>query len=160
MSRSSRSSLALLLSAVFGCSPAGADDDDSGASVEELTPGPCLPDELEDDDSVLTSTQLALGVPDALTACPDDPDWFTTELVTGQTLTLDLAFTATEGNIDVRIYGAAPEPLAVGDSPGDDEHVEFVATDDDDVFIEVWLVTDAGAVDGNTYTLQTAVGAR
>ena len=128
-------------------------------SVElELTPGVCVDDAYEPNEGAGGAYLLtAPGAFPGLTACYDVDDWYYYELVTGQTIEVDITFPHDEGDLNLALYDGVSNPLQLSESETDDESVTHTATYDGVYFIVVNLVGDAGPNAGNVYDMVVSI---
>lgn len=97
---------------------------------------------------------LAPGATDGLAACPSDTDHFWIEALAGDTVHVRVAFPAAEGNVDALLLDPDGGIATFGTSVSDDEVLDHVATTSGRFELQVGLITDAGAVLGNTYDVE------
>jgi len=87
----------------------------------------CQDDSFEPNSTLDDAADLSVGVTQTgLTLCGDgDEDWFAVDLAELHRYELGLAFSNSQGDIDVEVYQASDDdvPVAVGYSNDDDEHV-------------------------------------
>jgi hypothetical protein len=118
----------------------------------------CQVDPSEDDDTPATANVLTTpGLYEFLSACDGDPDWFEIDLFAGETLTLDVLFQQSFGDLDIELQDLAGGTLATGTSSDDDESVSWTATIDETVRLRVDLIADLGWYLGNRYALVVTV---
>jgi hypothetical protein len=110
------------------------------------TPGVCNDDAFEDDDLIGDARPVGAGTWTA-TSCPGDVDWFSIDLLAGDTLILDVDEDFTIGNVDFRVYDSPTNELTSGTT---DDFV-YDATTDITLFVAAELVSDDALNDGNEY---------
>jgi len=121
-------------------------------------PPTCTDDWLEDDDTPPTANPVVAPWSDlGLAACPGDDDWFAVDLLTGEEVTVNLAFTHAEGDVDLELYDDTATVVDSSTSLGDGESVTYTATGDGSYFARVFLATDLGGTPGNNYDINVEV---
>jgi hypothetical protein len=118
----------------------------------------CVDDEAEDNDSAPTSTTLpGQGPFGPYVTCDGDLDWYEVDMLSGETLTLDVLFDHSQGDIDVLLKDLLGANLDTGLSTDDNEQVTWTATADETVRARVVLATDTGDAPGNYYSLNVGL---
>jgi hypothetical protein len=134
----------------------------------------CEPDGFEDNDTPADATDLSGaglisggGVTDVfagLSSCEDDGpsnyDVYSVDLLAGESLSVLLEFSDSNGDLDVTLLDLSGGTLDTGTSVTDNEFVTHVATFDETVLVRVQLFSDEGAeiVNGNEYDMNITVG--
>lgn len=118
---------------------------------------PCPNDRFEENDSDLAARLITPGNETNLNVCLGDEDFYDVFLQPGDTLTVDLAFSHAEGDIDAQILGFLGLPLAAGASVTDNESLSYTTTNGGLFSVRVVLATDAGNVPGNPYDMNITV---
>ena len=118
--------------------------------------GPCEDDRFEDNDVRANPAAVGPGEFPDLMACPNDADFFSVDLNTDDEVTIDLAFTHADGNVDLRLYNPDGVAVAASASIDDGEHIVYTALLSGTFLIEVFYFHPS-AEDGNAYTLSIAV---
>ncbi len=100
--------------------------------VPESAPTKCGDDVNEPNNTPESATEVTTGQYEKLSICdtesnPVDSDWFEITLVQDQTLSVEVLFEQTNGDIDVSIYSPADttKPVAVADSVTDNEALAY-----------------------------------
>ncbi len=121
-------------------------------------PPTCAADTLEENDSLAAARTLGVGTRSGVTLCTADDDFFRIDLAAGQTLTVDLAFTHAEGDIDLELQSSAGSRLgSASTGTGNSEHVSRTAPAAETVFIRAHLFADTGSTAGNGYSITLTV---
>jgi hypothetical protein len=138
-------------------------------TVELDSPGGCAPDTQEPNNNGTTQARaLSAGTLTALSTCTvNDYDWFRVDLVTGQTVTLDLLFDNAEGDIDAWLLPAPTVNdinvfnnnfLVRGITADNDENLTFTASSTGSYYLVVKMYQDGGGARiGNVYDLVTEI---
>ena len=74
-------------------------------------------------------------------------------------MSVDVAFTDAEGDIDVELLDGAGAQLAISETNTDDESITYTTTSSGTYVVRVFLWGDDGSVPGNTYDLDLGVAA-
>jgi hypothetical protein len=125
-----------------------------------VTPNPsnCLDDALEDNDDPLSYSFIAApSTTSSLQACFDDDDWYLSYLTGGTEVTVDVLFSQAEGDIELQVFDAFANLIGSSTSADDDESLTFAVPSSGGYAFWVYLVTDFGVVDGNSYELDVSV---
>ena len=117
---------------------------------------PCIEDALEDDDELAEATEIANGTYADLSVCPSDDDFFLFNANAADAITIDVAFSHAEGNVDIFLLDATLAVLASSESLTDDEQITHTATTDEPLFLQIVLTEDFGLVDGAEYSATVA----
>lgn len=119
----------------------------------------CTPDPAEPNDDATEATPITPGTVPGISICDrQDEDWYSVDLLAGQTLDVDLLFSDAEGDLDLYLRDASDSTtLDAGRSNDDDETASYTASSAETVLIRVRLFADGGPIDGNTYTLTASV---
>ena len=133
------------------------DDDDSATDDDDSAAEPCLDDPYEDNESLATATPALPGPLPGLVSCPADVDIYAIDLLTGDTLQVDAAFSHAEGNVDVEIHDQSHYTVVSSASLTDDESASWTATGDATHHVYVRLTADSGSQPGNPYALDVSV---
>ena len=127
------------------------DDDDSGATDDDDAVEPCADDALEDNDEEADAVAVTPPVDD-LTACMDDDDWYSLDLLEGEWTVL-LTFVDEEGDIDADLFDSAGDEVASGGSGSDNEELQVtVPAGGGTYLLQVYLFSDDDTP-GNRYTI-------
>jgi hypothetical protein len=118
---------------------------------------PCPDDRYEENDTDQASAFISPGNQANLNVCVGDDDFYDVLLQGGDTLTVDLAFSHAEGDVDVQILGLLGIPLANGASSTDNESVSYTARSVGLFTIRVTLAADSGNMPGNPYAMNVTV---
>ena len=116
----------------------------------------CASDTFEPNDDLGSAAVVTATDYPGLSACDSDDDWFRIALLNGESVDFDVAFSTAEGNIDIELFDGTSSLLADSTGAGPTEAVSFTAPGDMDVYLRVFLVSDAGTLPGNGYTLSVA----
>jgi len=120
----------------------------------------------DDDSEPNDSPAEAKGIWDGQTLagrkiCPNDDDWYEIYMYAGERLVLDATFTHADGDLDLKLYSAgvtldslAQHQLASSTSSEDDEHIEYLVSQEGEYFIRVYGYAGAS----NTYSLLATIG--
>ena len=105
----------------------------------------CTADDSEENDTAATAAPLpAAGT--VLNLCGSDQDFFAVEGTAGKSLTVDLSFLQSDGDLDVSILGIDPaQVLATSDGTGDGEHVTALLPLDGIYTVRVFSLTNTAA---------------
>ena len=87
----------------------------------------CQADSFEPNNARESARQVGVGQFSGLSVCEEDEDWFTLNLSAGDTLTLTIAFSHIEGNLDMELYN--PNGQRVGASSSNSDNEEIIAGD-------------------------------
>lgn len=117
----------------------------------------CPWDRLEDNDSIEDPEPLPPELYTGLFVCEDDEDWYRIPLIAGDTITVDLTFSHSEGDVDVQLLNPIGGVLRVGNTSTDNETIEHTVEEDGTYLIKVSLYRDAGSDTGNEYDIQIDV---
>jgi len=118
----------------------------------------CVADFAEPNDSDAAPYTISAGATLGLNACATDEDWFSFTAGAGDTIDLNVFFVDAEGDIDIALYDPSATWLASAASSDDDEVLTWSATVGGDYLLMVELFLDDGAVPGNEYGIDLAVG--
>ncbi len=104
---------------------------------------PCTDDQLEDNDSLATATQVGLPYSQSgLVSCDLDDDYFAFQLSAGQRVQVDATFVHdTDADIDISLFRSNGTQVAFADSITDNEKFVWVAQIDDTFTVQVHLIT-------------------
>jgi outer membrane biosynthesis protein TonB len=138
---------------------------DSGASIGNDydmdvrlgAPPVCSEDTYEDNDTDTTASAITAGTISSLRVCPGDDDYFTTRVLSGQTITVDLTFLHAEGDVDVELVDAAGTTVDGSYTTTDNETVTDTATRDGAYIIYIYLYSDDGMTLGNDYSIDLTI---
>ena len=122
-----------------------------------VTLAPCADDALEDNDMPFTASDLATGLTIDLAVCPTDLDWYAIALFEGDTLTVDALFADAEGDLDLFLLNPFGVEVTSSETASDDETITWTAEETGEYLVEALLFLDAGAVAGNTYSLDVTL---
>lgn len=138
-----------------------------------VTPMPCPVDVYEPNDDATMAVSLMPGNYPGLGGCyyPGAPvedrlDWYTVDLLAGETLDLSIFFVDAEADMDLYLFDFAQVNADIntgflerGFSSSDDEVVQHVAAADGTYWIAVRVFADGGSgiADGNVYDLDIVV---
>jgi hypothetical protein len=126
--------------------PGGATFENSYTLTLYVVPeGVCAEDDLEDNDTAGTAVPLLSGQPVLGRICTGDPDWFSVEVRTGQTLTADLVYTPVDAQVALELLDADGALLEVGTGVPGRLRVRLAATLDRTPHIRVTAVGGAQA---------------
>ena len=118
----------------------------------------CTPDALEPNDTEAAANLLSAGTQTGLTACDTDDDWYAIDLAIGAELTVDVLFSAAEGDIDIEVFDPSGASLGMGNSVTDDETVGPITAATAGLHtVQVALFGDSGSVPGNPYDMDLTV---
>ncbi len=92
-----------------------------------VAPEPCVDDGLEDNDAAGAATPAEPGDVAGLQVCAGDDDWYVVDVCAGGTLSVGLAFTHADGDLDLALHGDDGAVLARSQGVGDEERVELAA---------------------------------
>jgi|GEM_PF-996841 len=122
-----------------------------------LNPAVCQNDPNEPNDTDVDATVIVPGSYPSLNLCPADEDWFAVELGPNDLVELDVVFAHAAGDIDVTLYDATLTQVADASTTTDNEFIGYTVGSLGTHYIQVVLISDAGPVPGNAYTLDLAV---
>ena len=136
----------------------GAFSSGEGAGNITITRDPCSeePDDaLEDNDDCASAVSVAAGSYPELFCWKLDEDWYSIEVLDGETLTVDALFLNDDGDIDLRLYDACGGTLLdSGLSVDDNEQVMWTNTTGGAVSTRLWVeVWDGSPEDCNDYDM-------
>jgi hypothetical protein len=138
---------------------------DSGTSIGngydmDITVGAppvCAEDTYEDNDTDTAASVITAGSIPSLRICPGDDDYYTTRVLTGQTITVDVLFLHAEGDVDVELFDASGASVDTSTSMTDNETVTHTATSDGAYIIYIYLYADDGTTLGNDYSIDLTI---
>lgn len=144
---------------------AGADEGNGYDMNIEVVEGvsTCTDDTFEDNDSMpgataITDHHISMS---GLRICPDDDDYYSVPLNTGNEITVDLYFSHAEGNIDIELLNHLGTVVDLAESSGDNETLSYSVEDDGNHYIRVYFYAgDSGLVPGNDYDMDIDVSER
>lgn len=116
----------------------------------------CTDDGFEENDTISTASTMAVGgTTNGLVVCSGDPDYYAFTPSSSGTLTLSIAFTHANGDLDMRLYDGASQAL-LGSSTGtsDSESISMTVTGGHLYKLKVYGF--AGAANGYTMTTTLA----
>ena len=113
-------------------------------------------DRFENNDSSSDPTSIDAGLTRNVIACPDDDDWYSFFLSSGQSVLVEVNHSYDEGDIDVRLE-LDGTVVASGGTTTDDEVIEYDVSESGDYDLEVSLFGDTGDVTGNPYELDITI---
>ena len=116
-------------------------------------PPSCLPDSLEPNEDLASAALITAGTHNNLSICPADADWYAIDLLTGDTLSVDLFFDHDEGDLGLQAFDASGTSLSTVNSNDDNETMTLGVSADGLLYLEVTLDPDQGSVPGNSYSL-------
>lgn len=128
-------------------------------SVGHTTPPRCVADGFEPNDSSAAATPLTAGAHSSLSICPSDEDFYSFVAPPNASLSIDVAFSDAEGDIDLELLDATGTQVALSDSDTDDESIRHTVTSSGTYVVRVLLWGDDGSVPGNVYDLDLGVSA-
>lgn len=127
-------------------------------STDEIGPeDPECPDPFENNDDRANAADIAAGSYDLLVCGqPLDDDWFKTQLMPGETITVRADFTHSDGNVDLFLFDDTGSLQTIDRSQtiNDFEEVSYTSAREQYVFYKVNTYT---GVPSNTYTLNVTV---
>lgn len=100
---------------------------------------------------------MSAGTYNGLRMCVDDEDFFEIDLQSGDQITVDLAFSNIEGDIDLALLDPDGLLVTYSTSGDNDEQVSFVVDSSGAWFIWVDLYEELGAAEGNDYGMVITV---
>lgn len=113
----------------------------------------CLDDDLEENDDFAQALALLPGSYAGLQVCGGDDDFYALTLAAGNTLEVSALFSHTAGNLDLALYDAEGNLLALSDSLSDNEQLSYLAPPAGEYILHVYGLE--GAING--YALTTSV---
>ncbi|MEZ4461081.1 MAG: PPC domain-containing protein [bacterium] len=118
---------------------------------------PACPDDYENNDTAATAAPVTPGSY-GLLVCgnPIDDDWFSTDLLAGESLTIDLTFPQAQGNVDIVLYDDSNTTSSVAESRSttDNESVSYTTARDQTV---KWRVFTPGTRPAIPYGMNVSV---
>ena len=120
---------------------------------------PVCPDDLENNDTQMEAAAVTPGAYGLLVCgMPSDDDWFSTPVAAGETITVDLSFTHSVGNIDLFLFDDLGSTTAVAQSRTtmDAESVSYTSSRDQTM---TWRVESVSNVAAQPYDMNLAVAA-
>lgn len=120
-------------------------------------PPTCTADAEEENDTSATAGTISPGSYGALTLCTGDDDYYALSLGNGDQVSVSLAFTDAEGDIDLQLLDSAGAVLQSSSGVTDTETVGHTTTAAGTYVIRTTLYGDAGSSPGNTYSMTVAV---
>jgi len=135
---------------------------DSGSGTFKFTYDDCwnfIPDPFEDNDDCSSATPMDNGSYPGLNVHKLDPDWYSMDVADGGTVTCDVFFSNSLGDIDIYLFdGCGGTQLVVGGSADDNETVSWL--NDTGACVRVYLKVEHWgpdqAAECNTYDMQIA----
>src|SRR5262249_37201835 len=127
-----------------GCASTGCTAPATCSTTNGHCVGPqmCTVDAFEDNDTLAAPHAITAGMIQALFACPGDDDYYSIALGLNDTLTVDLAYTFGEGDIDLEIYNPAGTVIASGHNATSNESATITAATGGTYVIRVYLAND------------------
>jgi hypothetical protein len=113
----------------------------------------CPDDAFEDNDSRTDAVSIAAGEHTHLVSCPGDDDYYRVVLTSGASISVQLAFTHADGDVDLQLLNIAGVPVAESVSRADGESLTFTSDRFGLYTIRATLHQDGGAATGNTYAM-------
>ncbi|MBN93656.1 MAG: hypothetical protein CL928_06210, partial [Deltaproteobacteria bacterium] len=141
----------------------GDDATGSDASDDDATTGDggvaCADDAFAGNDTETTAWTLTNGNYNHLVVCDGLPDFYAVDLVENTTVSINLTFAHTEGDIDLALLDPNSIPIASSVSTSDNESVGPINVANSGTYlIQVTLYADDGSTPGNNYDLEVQVG--
>lgn len=137
----------------------GASPGNSYSMVVNRMGAPCGTDAYEENDTDTTGRMISPGMFSSLNVCTMDDDYYAVRVNAGDMISASVTFTNSEGDIDMRLMNQIGFPVSISSSTGNTESVSATANFGGTYLIRVNLFADAGAVQGNTYSMTLSVGA-
>lgn len=127
--------------------------------IDLVTVAVCTEDFFEPDDTIPTSSPTGPGQFSGLTLCSTgDNDYFEIDLLSGQTLNVDVLFSHAEGDIDLYLRSVSGTTLAPITSNTDNESLTWIAGNNQTVYLRVTLFQDRGSsIVGNVYDMNITI---
>jgi hypothetical protein len=79
-----------------------------------------------------------------LSICPTDIDWFSVKLGSHDTLIANIGFRDAEGDLDMKLYSDARDPIRASESTTDNEHIEYESSSGGFYYIKVYHAESFG----------------
>ncbi len=106
-----------------GARPDGGSD--GGTALPDA--GPCIDDAREPNDAQgSAATGVSSGA--SLTLCPDDEDWFSVPMTSGQRIVATIGFRNADGDLALQLVGPNGTTLGSADTQGDGEQLSVITT--------------------------------
>ena len=122
--------------------------------IETTQMAVCMDDSFEENDSQSTPAEIQVGEYGELSACDDD--WYSVALSAGETVTIELSFDHTQGDIDLSFYDVDGVWLDSASSSGDSETLSYDVEQSGYYSFNVRLFSDDDTL-GNTYSMILSV---
>ncbi len=126
---------------------------DMNVSVGQAPAPMCSADALEENDSASAARPLSPGTQSNLNVCSGDDDFYSFNFAQGDDVTVNVAFSDAEGDIDLQLLNAGGTEVAISDTNTDDESISYTVATAGPYLVRVYLYGDAGSVPGNPYSL-------
>jgi hypothetical protein len=122
-------------------------------------PDPDCPDALENNDDRANASPVVSGDSfSGLSVCglQRDDDWFTTDLSAGETITIDLTYNTSDGNVDLFFFDDRATTIATASSTQSTGTEQVVYTTARDQTV-AWRVQTSAGTAVSTYSLSTTI---
>jgi hypothetical protein len=140
-----------------GCATSGCT---SPATCDQATGhcagAPCSADRLEPNDAFAQGSPGG-GLQTQLSICPGDVDFHKFTMNAGDPVTVTVDYVFGEGNIDVELVDSAGTVVAMSNTTGNTESIQYTAAAAGDYAVRVFLARDLGPTPGNTYSINVGV---
>lgn len=113
----------------------------------------CFTDRFEPNNTQATARALTAGAYSDLAACPGDDDFYALSLTAGVPVSVNLAFSHVEGDIDMVLLDAAGNIVRSSAGITDTESISYTPSVSGTFTVGVYLYRDTGSFPGNTYQL-------
>jgi hypothetical protein len=100
----------------------GGDENGYAMDVNITTGGQCTDDDYEQNDDMQDPYYISDSYYSGLQICENDEDWYAIYLASGETITVDIFFTHSEGDLDLRLWNDT-SIMENGNSVTDDEQI-------------------------------------
>ena len=121
----------------------------------QITLAPCAMDPLEPNNARADAAPISATVGD-LSICVGDDDFYAVQLSAGQQLTVSIEHSLAEGDIDLMVTNAPGTSTWSTSGSRTPETISLTASAAGQYIIRVYLTSDPGIMQGNSYTLSIA----
>lgn len=143
---------------VYLDSDAGAMPGNSYRLSTSVTGAPCMSDSYEPNDSIATARGIMTGIHSTLWVCNSDSDYFSFMANAGDALNFDLNYLPNEGDIAASLMSASGNVLASSLSHATGGSLTYTVNSSGIYYLQVYLLSDTGTVNGNAYSLDARIG--
>jgi hypothetical protein len=122
----------------------------------QITLAPCAMDSLEPNNARANATPISPATVGGLSICVGDDDFYAVDLSAGQQVTVSVEHSISEGDIDLIVTNALGTSTWSTSGSRTPETISFTASAAGQYIIRVYLTSDPGIMQGNSYTLSFA----